>query len=65
MAASNNDKSWYKTESGGLEIETDPQSDAKAAQEKSTEQAGVKFVGGGSHGKTDKGVKRVSRRGSE
>lgn len=56
-------ESWRKHE-GGIEITTDPQGDAKRAEEKNVEgePKGVKFVGGAQHDKMDKGVKRVSRR---
>lgn len=58
---------WFDDAGNHLAIETDPQGDAVRAQEKRDEEApkGVKFVGGGQSGKTDKGVKRVSRRGTE
>lgn len=48
-------------------IETDPQGDAKSAEQKTDPEAphGVRIIGGGSHGKTDKGVKRISRRSAE
>lgn len=52
---------------GTLEIETDPQGDAQRSREKTDPEAprGVKVVGGGQHGKVERGVKRVSRRGTE
>lgn len=68
------DNPWYAQrdklaghERGTLEVETDPQGDAARAREKTDPAApkGVTTVGGGQHGKIDKGVKRVSRRGTE
>lgn len=47
-------------------METDPEGDARKAHEQTDPEApqGVRFVGGGLHGKLHRGVTRISKRGS-
>lgn len=60
---------WYEHNSeAGVEIGSDPAEDAKRAERNikarttpQTIERGVTRVGGGDHGKKDKGVKRLGR----
>lgn len=58
-------KPWYDIHDdpqASVVIETDPQGDAEKHIEKNKGiNKGVTRVGGGDHGKVEKGVKRVSR----